>query len=129
MARRQRRRRLRRQSNDRRSHGQTHRVHLPTSSRQIRIRRSFTLYKRQSLGVIRNPSRKAKTRRQSRQLNTVLSRVGVVSQPAHTLKPLQAQPSIQSRKEHKCIKKPSSERAHSGSGAYRNQWKPWCKGK
>ena len=30
---------------------------------------------------------------------------------------------------HVCIKRPDSSEARKGSGAYKGEWKPWCKGK
>ncbi|AXH75940.1 MAG: hypothetical protein [Microviridae sp.] len=56
------------------------------------------------------------------------SRVGVLRSPTRSIHEitLQAQPSLQARKEHKCIKKPNSKTAGSGSGKYKGQWKPWC---
>ncbi|AXH75752.1 MAG: hypothetical protein [Microviridae sp.] len=132
MARKQRKRRQRRLAHEK-ARRQIHRRAYPNYSRiapkETILRASTRYITRSNVGLLPRTTR-PHSRRSRRQLNTVLSRVGgSVPTRLNTLKPLQAQPSSQTRKEHKCIQKPSSLRAHKGNGAYRNQWKPWCKGK
>ncbi len=129
MARRHRKRRQRRQSNDRRRyHIPPSSLYLKTLTRQRTVRIQPRTNRRKTLGLLQRTQKTHRTRRQtSRPLNRLVSRLGVVtSSRPNTKTSLQAQPSIISRKEHKCIRKPDSQKAGSGSGKYKGQWKPWC---
>ncbi|AXH78075.1 MAG: hypothetical protein [Microviridae sp.] len=124
MARRQRKRRQRRNE-----HRTTYAYHFGNTQQQTSFRRQAFTTQRRHVVSLSNFTRPLNQRRQtqSRQLNRVLSRGKVMSSlPQHTLTTLQAQPSPLARKDHKCIKKPNSKTAGSGSGKYKGQWKPWC---
>ncbi|AXH75795.1 MAG: hypothetical protein [Microviridae sp.] len=126
MARRQRKRRQRSQQNE---HRTTYAYHFGNTQQQTSFRRKAFTTQRRHVVSLSNFTRPLNQRRQtqSRQLNRVLSRGKVMSSlPQTTLVALQSPTSIQSRKDHKCIKKPNSKTAGSGSGKYKGQWKPWC---
>ncbi|AXH73149.1 MAG: hypothetical protein [Microviridae sp.] len=126
MARRQRKRRQKLRAHE---HRTTYVDYIRNPQQQTRFRGKITTTKRRHVVALSNVTRPLNQRRQtqSRQLNRVLSRVGV-SDPTRLiqLQSLQAQPSSQTRKDHKCIKKPNSQKAGKGSGKYKGQWKPWC---
>ncbi len=132
MARRQRKRRLRRQSNETRrgkiAYQQAFSLYGKTLGRQKTVRIQYRTNRRKIARILQgNPQNQI--RGQTKTRRTLIGLVGKVmsSLPTtNTQNSLQARPSIQSRKEHKCIRKPNSKTAGSGSGKYKGQWKPWC---
>ncbi len=116
----------RKRSIDLRSYG----IRLQTPRRQTTLRGNSRRHRRTPLGVLhRTPQKTIYNNTLRRKLTGLRGKVMSSLPLTNTQNSLQAKPSTQSRKEHKCIKKPSSLKAHNGSGAYRHQWKPWCKGK
>ncbi|AXH77187.1 MAG: hypothetical protein [Microviridae sp.] len=133
MARKQRKRRQRRHQNEqfrRQIRQLTYRTLRSSASPNTTVRSRVSNLNKRHFGVTSRITRP--TYRQSRRrLTRGRSRGVVMSSTPHTKintqNSLQAQPSPQARKEHKCIKKPNSKTAGSGSGKYKGQWKPWCK--
>ncbi len=131
MARRQRKRRLRRQRNDQRRKRstdlRTHGIRFQTSHGQTSLRGNPRRYRSKSLGILQRTQQKTLHDKSNRRKLIGLVGKVVSSLPTtNTQNSLQTQSSIQSRKEHKCIRKPNSKTAGSGSGKYKGQWKPWC---